>query len=62
MPPVTNGTSQCFNITINDDDIYEEDQTFTISIDDVTPSTVINITSNTLTKTIQDNEGTNYIQ
>ena len=61
IPAVTNGTSRCFNITIIDDDIYEEDQNFTIYIYDVIPSAAINIIQNTLTKIIQDNEGYNYI-
>ena len=62
IPAVTSGTSRCFNITIIDDDIYEEDQNFTIYIYEVIPSAAINIIPNTLTKTIQDNEGYNYIQ
>ena len=62
IPAVTNGTSRCFNITIIKDDIYEEDQNFTIYIYDVIPSAAINIIQNNLTKIIQDNEGYNYIQ
>ena len=56
-PPVANGDSRCLTITINNDDIYEEEQDFTISISGVTPYTAVTFVTNTLTKTIQDDGG-----
>ena len=56
-PSVANGDTRCLTITINNDDIYEEEQDFTISISGVTPSTAVNFATNTLTKTIQDDGG-----
>ena len=49
----------CLQIDIIDDDIYEEDQQFSVSITAVSPSTVALIgTESSVTKTIQDNNGT----
>ena len=54
----SNGDSQCIEVTVTDDDIFEGDQQFTVSIDSVTPSSVTRVGSpNTLTVTIQDNNG-----
>ena len=56
-PSVDNGSSRCLTITINNDDIYEEEQDFTISISGVTPITAVNFTADTITVTIQDDGG-----
>ena len=55
---LTNGDSVCLRITINDDNIYEEDQEFNISIADVAPSSVASIGEDSIvTVIIQDNYG-----
>ena len=50
--------SQCIEIQIVDDDIYEEDEDFLVTISTIVPSTaaVPGSVSN-VTKTIQDNAG-----
>ena len=54
----SNGDSQCIEVTVTDDDIFEGDQQFTVTIDSVSPSSVASIGSpNSLTVTIQDNNG-----
>ena len=53
----TNGSIQCVNITITDDDIFEADETFTVSLTSVTPG-VSEIGEATVT--ITDNEGQNF--
>ena len=55
---LTNGDSVCLRITINDDNIYEEDQEFNVSIADVAPSSVAFIGEDSIvTVIIQDNYG-----
>ena len=54
----SNGDSQCIEVTVTDDDIFEGDQQFTVTIDSVSPSSVASIDSpSSLTVTIQDNNG-----
>ena len=54
----SNGDSQCIEVTVTDDDIFEGDQQFTVSIDSASPSSVASIGSpNSLTVTIEDNNG-----
>ena len=54
----SNGDSQCIEVTVTDDDIFEGDQQFTVTIDSVSPSSVASIGSpNSLTVTIEDNNG-----
>ena len=54
----SNGDSQCIEVTVTDDDIFEGDQHFTVSIDSASPSSVASIGSpNSLTVTIEDNNG-----
>ena len=54
----TNGDSVCLRIGIIDDDIYEEEQTFVVSITDVSPPSVAVLgSSSSITQTIQDNNG-----
>ena len=55
---VTNGDERCIQININDDDIYEELQQFSVSIVSVSLPSAAQIGSpNPITKTIQDIEG-----
>ena len=55
---VVNGDSACIGVVIHDDDIYEEDQLFNISIASVSPSSVAIIgTTNNVVITIRDNGG-----
>ena len=53
-----NGDTECVTITIIDDDIYEEDQQFTVNIDSVdsTSAAMIGMLSST-DVVIQDNDG-----
>ena len=54
----SNGDSQCIEVTVTDDDIFEGDQQFAVTIDSVSPSSVASIGSpNSLTVTIEDNNG-----
>ena len=54
---VSNGDEQCIEIDITDDDIYEEEQQFNVSIASVSnPSAQIG-SPNPITKTIQDING-----
>ena len=54
----SNGDSQCIEVTVTDDDIFEGDQQFTVTVDSASPSSVASIGSpNSLTVTIQDNNG-----
>ena len=49
---------QCIDISIIADDIYEENQVFSVSIDSVSLTTAATIgTPNSVTITIQDNNG-----
>ena len=53
-----NSDTQCVEIQIEDDDIYEEDEVFLVTITTVAPSSVAVIgTVSEVTKTIQDNTG-----
>ena len=53
-----NGSTQCVEIQIEDDDIYEEDEVFLVTIITVAPSSAAVIgTPSEVTKTIQDNAG-----
>ena len=53
-----NTDSQCIDISIITDDIYEENQVFSVSIDSVSLTTAATIgTPNSVTITIQDNNG-----
>ena len=53
-----NGDTACVNVGIEDDDNYEEDQMFSVSIGTLTPaSAAMTGFPNTMTKTLQDNEG-----
>ena len=53
-----NGDTQCVEIQIEDDDIYEEDEVFLVTITTVAPSSAAVIgTLSEVTKTIQDNAG-----
>ena len=53
-----NGDTQCVEIQIVDDDIYEEDEVFLVTISTVTPSSAVTIVApSNVTKTLQDNEG-----
>ena len=55
---VINGDERCIQINIIDDDIYEEQQQFGVSIVSVSlPSAALIGTPNPITKTIQDIEG-----
>lgn len=48
----------CIMITIVDDDIYEENQDFSVTIESMLPTSLVTIGSpNSITKTIQDNNG-----
>ena len=54
----SNGDSQCIEVTVTDDDVFEGDQQLTVTIDSVSPSSVASIGSpNSLTVTIEDNNG-----
>ena len=56
------GDTQCIQIAIIEDDIYEEDEVFFFQISSVTPSSAAVIVSPTqVTKTIQDNGGKNNL-
>ena len=53
-----NTDSKCIDISIIADDIYEENQVFSVSIDSVSLTTAAMIgTPNSVTITIQDNNG-----
>ena len=53
-----NGDIQCAEIQIEDDDIYEEDEVFLVTISTVTPSSAAIIGAlSEVTNTIQDNQG-----
>ena len=53
-----NGDTQCAEIQIVDDDIYEEDEVFLVTISTVTPSSAAIIEAlSEVTNTIQDNQG-----
>ena len=53
-----NGDTQCAEIQIVDDDIYEEDEVFLVSISTVMPSSAAMIgTLSSIANTIQDNQG-----
>ena len=55
---LSDGDSVCLQIDIIDDDIYEEDQQFSVSIAAVTPNLVAVIgENNSVTMTIQDSNG-----
>ena len=53
----SNGDTQCVEIQIVDDDIYEEDEVFVVSISTVTPSSSVMIGTQSINKTIWDNAG-----
>ena len=53
-----NGDSVCIVINILEDDIYEENQDFTVRLTAIQPlSAAVFGTPDTVTKNIQDNEG-----
>ena len=55
---VINGDEQCIQININDDDIYEEEQQFSVSIVSVSlPSAAQIGIPNPITKAVQDIDG-----
>ena len=55
---VSDGDTRCINIDITDDDIYEEQQEFSVGITSVSNPSAAQIgTPNPITKTIQDNNG-----
>ena len=55
---VSNGDEQCIEIDITDDDIYEEEQQFSVSIASVSNPSAAQIGSpNPITKIIQDING-----
>ena len=55
-----NGTRQCVQIPITDDDSYEENEEFTVLITAVNPSMIaMSGTPDMVNKTIQDNAGRN---
>ena len=55
---VSNGDERCIEINITDDDIYEEEQQFSVSIASVSNPSAAEIGSpNPITKTIQDMDG-----
>ena len=54
------GTTECVQITITDDDCYEENEEFIVKIVSIMPpSAAVNGTPSEITKTIQDNNGRN---
>ena len=55
---VSNGDERCIEINITDDDIYEEEQQFSVGIASVSNPSAAQIGSpNPITKTIQDIDG-----
>ena len=53
-----NGGSVCIIIDIVEDDVYEENEDFTVSINSVSPSSAAIVGApDNVTKTIQDNQG-----
>ena len=55
-----NGTVQCVQINITDDDAYEEDEHFSIRIAAARPTSAVSVgTPSEINKTIQDNTGKN---
>ena len=50
-----NGSTQCIDITITDDEVLEADETFTVTIDVTTPGVMEG--NNMTTVTIIDNDG-----
>ena len=57
----SNGDSECVEISIIDDDIYEDDQQFTVSIATVSPPSIAEIGfPSSMILTIQDNNGLWY--
>ena len=55
---VSDGDVQCINIDVTDDDIYEEEQQFSVSIASISNPSAAQIGSpNSITKTIQDING-----
>ena len=55
---VSDGDERCIEINITDDDIYEEEQQFNVSITSVSNPSAAQIGSpNPITKTIQDIDG-----
>ena len=57
-----NESTQCVEIQIIDDDIYEEDEVFLVSISTVTPSSAVMIGTQSINKTIWDNAGRNDVK
>ena len=54
-----NGNAVCVMFDVIDDDIYEEDQEFNVSITAIFPPSAVVIGSvSSVTKTIRDNQGT----
>lgn len=54
----TSDLMRCIDITILDDDIYEENQDFSVTLQTMSPASVIVFGApNSITKTIQDNNG-----
>ena len=52
-----NESTQCVEIQIIDDDIYEEDEVFLVSISTVMPPSSVMIGTQFINKTIWDNAG-----
>ena len=52
-----NESTQCVEIQIIDDDIYEEDEVFLVSISTVMPPSSVMIGTQSINKTIWDNAG-----
>ena len=53
--PAESTDMQCADITITDDDVFEGDETFTVTIDVTTPG--VKEGNNMTTVTITDNDG-----
>ena len=53
--PAESTDMQCANITITDDDVFEGDETFTLTIDVTTAGVMATMTMTTVT--ITDNDG-----
>ena len=55
---IINGDSVCITVSILEDDVYEENQDFAVRITvNAQPSAAVVGTPDSITKTIQDNEG-----
>ena len=59
--PFDGGISQCKNITLIDDNLYERNQSFTVVLSSYYPSVIIDPQGNSTTVTILDDEGKDNI-